>query len=84
MPPVEHRSHKDLNNHAENSHVPLRKRELMMEGYRSVGGLQSFISVFSAVRNLLVAPHQKRSALATHVHRIRAMAQWKAVTGATA
>ncbi|MGO7014722.1 IS6 family transposase, partial [Rhizobium johnstonii] len=25
-----------------------------------------------------------RSALSTHIHRIRAMAQWKAVTGATA
>jgi putative transposase len=84
MPAVEHRSHKGLNNRAENSHVPLRKRERMMQGFRSVGGLQRFISVFSAVRNLFVAPHQKRSALATHIHRIRAMAQWKAVTGATA
>ena len=26
----------------------------------------------------------KRSALATHIHRIRAMAHWKAVTGARA
>jgi len=56
----------------------------MMQGFRSVGGLQRFISVFSAVRNLFVAPQQERSALATHIHRIRAMAQWKAVTGAVA
>ena len=54
----------------------------MMQGFRSVGGLQRFISVFSAVRNLFVAPHHKRSALAVHIHRIRAMAQWKAVAGA--
>ncbi|MCS0463828.1 IS6 family transposase, partial [Rhizobium favelukesii] len=53
----------------------------MMQGFRSVGGLQRFISVFSAVCNL-VAPQQKRSALTTHTHRIRAMAQWEAVTGA--
>jgi putative transposase len=84
MPGVEHRSHKGLNNRAENSHVPLRKREWMMQGFRSVGGLQRFISVFSAVRNLFVAPHQTHSALATHIHRIRAMAQWKVVTGAIA
>lgn len=84
MPGVEHRSHKGLNNRAENSHVPLRKRERMMQGFRSVGGLQRFIPVFSAVRNLFVPPHQKRSALATHIHRIRAMAHWKVVTGATA
>ncbi|MEY9381581.1 putative transposase [Rhizobium leguminosarum] len=84
MPAVEHRSQKGLNNRAENSHVPLRKRERMMQGFRSVGGLQRFISVFSAVRNLFVAPHQRHSALATHIHRIRAMAQWKAVTAAIA
>ena len=84
MPGVEHRSHKGLNNRAENSHMPIRKRERMMQGFRSAGGLQRFISVFSAVRNLFLPPHQKRSALATHIHRIRAIAQWKAVTGATA
>jgi putative transposase len=55
MPAVEHRSHKGLNNRAENSHVPLRKRERMMQGFRSVGGLQRFVAVFSAVRNLFVA-----------------------------
>ncbi|MBB6487132.1 hypothetical protein GGD46_004432 [Rhizobium lusitanum] len=32
MPGVEHRSHKGLNNRAEKSHVPLRKREQMMHG----------------------------------------------------
>jgi putative transposase len=84
IPTVEHRSHKGLNNRAENSHLPLRKRERMMQGFRSVGGLQRFISVFSAVRNLFVAPRPKRSALATYIHSIRAMAQWKAVTGTTA
>lgn len=84
MPGLEHRSHKGLNNPAENSHLSLRKRERVMHGFRSVGGLQRFISVFSAIRNLFVPPHQKRTALATHIHWILAMAQWKAVTGATA
>jgi putative transposase len=56
----------------------------MMQRFRSVGGLQRFVSIFSAVRNLFAAPHQKRSALAAHIHRIRAMAQWKAVTSASA
>lgn len=84
MPAVEHRSHKGLNNRAENSYLPLRKRDRVMQGFRSVGGLQRFISVFSAVRNHFVPSHQKHSALATHIHRIRAMAQWKAVIGAAA
>lgn len=84
MPAIEHRSHKGLNNRAENSHLPLRKRERVMQGFRSVGSLQQFVPVFSAVRNHFVPSHQKHSALATHIHRIRAMAHWKAVTGATA
>jgi len=40
MPDVEHRSHKGLNNRAENSHLPLRKRERSMQGFRSSGSLQ--------------------------------------------
>jgi putative transposase len=42
MPAVEHRSHKGLNNRAENSHLPLRRRERAMQGFRSPGGLQRF------------------------------------------
>jgi putative transposase len=42
MPSVEHRSHKGLNNRAKNSHPPLRKRERVMQGFRSAGGLQRF------------------------------------------
>jgi putative transposase len=37
LPRVEHRSQKGLNNRAENSHLPLRKRERVMQGFRSVG-----------------------------------------------
>src|ERR1051325_220261 len=73
MPAVEHRSNKGLNNRAENSHVPLRKRERPMQGFRSPGGLQRFVTVFSVVRNLFVPPHSRRSALATHLHRLDAM-----------
>ncbi len=56
LPAVEHRSHKGLNNRAENSHLPLRRRERAMQGFRSSGGLQRFTVVFSAVRNLFVPP----------------------------
>jgi putative transposase len=84
MPGVEHRLHKGLNNRAENSHVPLRKRERMRQGFRSPGGLQRFVAIFSAIRNHCVPPHSKRSAFAIHLHRLKAMAQWNAVTGATA
>src|SRR6476620_3431580 len=81
MPTVEHRSHKGLNNRAENSHLPLRKRERTMQGFRSPGSLPRFISIFSALRNLFVPPLSKRSALAIHIHRLQAMAEWKAALG---
>ncbi|CAM5391214.1 hypothetical protein SHIRM173S_02642 [Streptomyces hirsutus] len=36
MPSVEHRSHKGLNNRAENSHQPTRQRERAMKGFSAV------------------------------------------------
>ena len=84
IPAVEHRSHKGLNNRAENSHLPLLKRERVMQGFRSPGGLQRFLPVFSAVRNLFVPPRSKSSALTIHLHRIGAIAHWKAVADVAA
>jgi putative transposase len=81
MPAVEHRSHKRLNNRAENSHLPFRRRERAMQGFRSPGGLQRFVGVFSAVRNHFVPPRSRRSALSIHLHRLRAIAEWKLVAG---
>jgi len=72
MPEVEHRSHKGLNNRAENSHLPFRRRERARQGFRSAGGLQRFVNVFSAVRNLFVPPRSHRSAPATRLHRLNA------------
>jgi putative transposase len=81
MPAVEHRSHKGLNNRAENSHLLLRRRERIMRGFRSAGGLQRFVNVFSAVGNLFVPPRSRRSALAIHLHRLEAMVAWKSAAG---
>ncbi|MFD8080025.1 IS6 family transposase [Streptomyces sp. NPDC059718] len=49
MPWVEHRSHKGLNNRAENSHQPTRQRERAMKGFRSVGGAQRFLAAFDGI-----------------------------------
>ncbi len=66
MPSVEHRSHKGLNNRAENSHQPTRQRERAMKGFRSVGGAQRFLSAFSSIsphvrprRHLMTAPDHR-------------------------
>lgn len=62
-PGVEHRSHKGLNNRAEKSHLQFRKRERAMQGYRSPGSLQRFLSIHSAIRNCFSVPARRRSAL---------------------
>lgn len=76
-PGLEHRSHKGLNNRAENSHLPFRKRERTMQGFRSPGGLQRFVSVHSAIRNSFSLPATRRSAIATRYHRLEAFDAWK-------
>ena len=44
MPGVEHRRHKGLNNRAENSHQPTRRRERQMKRFKSAGQAQRFLS----------------------------------------
>ena len=80
IPTVQHRSHKGLNDRAENSHVPLRKRERAMQGFRSPGGLQRFAAIFSTLRNHFVPARYKRSAFQIHLRRLNAMEEWKFVT----
>ncbi len=84
MPEVEHRSHKGLNNRAENSHLPFRRRERVMQGFRSPKSLQRFVSVFSAVRNLFVPSRSRRSAPATRLHRLNATVEWKSAANIAA
>lgn len=68
MPGVEHRSRKDLNNRAENSQIPARKRGRAMQGFRSWRGLQRFVGVFSTLRNLSFPSRpSRRSAISIHL-----------------
>lgn len=49
MSSADHRSRKGLNNRVENSRQPTRQRERAMKGFRSVGGVQRFLSAFSGI-----------------------------------
>ncbi len=51
LPGVEHRRHKRLNNRAENSHRPVRKRERVLQRFKSPGHAQRFLEPFGAVQN---------------------------------
>ena len=55
-----HRRGKRLNNRAESSHVPIRRRERKMQGFRSAGSAQRFPSsasynTFNVGRHLITA-----------------------------
>ena len=52
MPSVEHRRHKGLNNRAENSHQPTRRRERQMKRFKSPGQAQRFLSAHDQINNL--------------------------------
>ena len=49
LPSVEHRQDNGVNNRAENSHQPTRKRERRMRGFKSLGHAQRFLSVFGVI-----------------------------------
>ncbi|WP_329468387.1 IS6 family transposase [Streptomyces sp. NBC_01431] len=83
MPSVEHRSHKGLNNRAENSHQPTRQRERAMKGFRSVGTAQRFLSAFSGI-----SPHfrPRRHLMTGTQHRAEMTVRftiWEQITGVT-
>jgi putative transposase len=52
MPGVEHQQHKGLNNCAENSQQPRRRRERIMKRFKTPEQAQRFLSVHDQVANL--------------------------------
>jgi len=49
LPGVEHRQSRYLNNRCENSHRPTRQRERRMQGFKSAGHAQRFLSAFGPI-----------------------------------
>jgi putative transposase len=70
MSGIEHRQHKGLNNRAENSHQPTRRRERIMKRFKSPRQVQRFLSTHDQVANVFTRrPSQ-------------AFATWTEITGA--
>src|SRR3954453_1838547 len=81
MPGVEHRQHKGLNNRAENSHQPTRRRERQMKRFKSARQAQRFLSAHDQINNLF---HGHRDHLPAHQYRAaraQAFQRWAEVTG---
>lgn len=80
MPGIEHRSHKGLNNRAENSNLPLRRRERRMMRFKSARQCQRFISTHGQIANLFLL-HRKHLTAADHRKlRSHAIAAWRDIT----
>ena len=84
MPSVEHRKHKGLNNRAENSHQPTRRRERQMKRFKSAGQAQRFLSAHDGISNLFHLRRHQMPAAQFRTARTQAFQSWAEVTGATA
>ncbi len=84
MPGVEHRSHKGLNNRAENSHLSVRRGERGMMRFKSARQRQRFVSIHSPIANLFHHHRNHMSATEVREFRTAAMATWCEVVLSTA
>jgi putative transposase len=75
-PGLELWSHKGLHIRVENSRFPFRERERMMQGFRSPGEVQRFVSMQSATRNSFPVPARRRNAITIRYHRLVALEAW--------
>jgi putative transposase len=84
MPGVEHRRHKGLNNRAENSHQPTRRRERQMKRFKSPRQAQRFLSAHDQINNLFHLYRDHLPATEYRAARAQAFAIWAEVTGVKA
>src|SRR3954463_10616203 len=84
MPGVEHRRHKGLNNRAENSHQPTRRRERQMKRLKSRRQAQRFLSARDQINNLFHLYRDHLPSTEYRAVRAQAFAIWAEVTGAAA
>ena len=70
------------NNRAENSHQPTRRRERKMQGFKSRGSAQRFLSTHAAVYNTFNVQRHLISAATHRTFRASAMDAWRAAVAA--
>jgi putative transposase len=82
---VEHRQHKGLNNRAENSHQPTRRRERIMKRFKSARQAQRFLSVHDQIANIFHVPYpESTTAVDRRAARETAFAGWREITKTSA
>ncbi|MCH8863053.1 MAG: IS6 family transposase [Proteobacteria bacterium] len=69
-----------LNNLAESSHVPIRRRERKMQCFKSQKSAQRFLSAFGPIYNLFNVHRHLISRRTLRIFRYQAMEEWEIVT----
>jgi len=82
LPSVAHRQHRYLNNRAENSHQPTRQRERRLQGFKSPGHAQRFLSAYGPSAQHF-RPRRHRLSASEYRQEMRQRGQvWEEITGA--
>ncbi len=80
LPIVEHRQSRYLNNRAENSHRPTRKRQRVMQRFKSAGHAQRFLSAFGPIRDHFCPRRHRLRAEEYRRERARRFQVWNEVS----
>ena len=76
-----HTRRKRANNRAESSHVPVRRRERKLQGFKSPRSAQRFLSLHTATSNTFTVPRHLVSARTHRLFRAEAFEAWRSAAG---
>jgi putative transposase len=81
LPRAEHRRHKGLNNRAENSHRPTRRRERALQRFKSPVHAQQFLSAFGPISDHFRPRRHRFPAPESHQSMQTRFAIWRHAAG---
>jgi putative transposase len=79
-----HTRRKRANNRAESSHVPVRRRQRKLQGFKSPRSAQRFLSLHAATYNTFTVPRHLVSARTYRIFRAEALEAWHNAVGVSA
>jgi putative transposase len=81
LPSVEHRQHRYLNHRADNSHQPTRQRERRLQGFKSPGHAQRFLTADGLIAQQFRPRRHRLSAPAYRQEMRQRFQTWQEMTG---
>src|SRR3954454_17298247 len=76
-----HTRRKRANNRAESFHVPVRRRERKLQGFKSPRSAQRFLSLHAATYNTFTVPRHLTTARTCRLFRAEAFEAWRSAAG---